>query len=256
MYCFKLWFWILPSQIVKAWLCFFLFTSVWCAFEYLWFSFLFKNLLGKKLLEYNSFTMLYQFQVLLLLLFRHAVVSDFLQSHGLRHTRSCCPSPSPEVRPSSCPLHQWCHPGISSCEALFCFCPRSFPASGAFPVSQLFTSCEQNTGVSASVLPLKIQSWFPLQLTGLISLLSKGISWVFSSTTVWRQKFIDVLPSSRSSSHNCMWPLGRLSPWLYRPLSAEWCLCFSTYCLGLSSLSCQKAIVFWFHGSSHHLKGS
>ena len=110
----------------------------------------------------------------------------------------------------------------SSSDALF-FCPQSFPASGTFPMSQLFASDDQNTGVSASapVLPTSIQSWFPLRLTSLISLLSKGLSRVFSDTTVRRHQFFSTLPSLRFGSHNCLWPLGRPQPWLYAPLLAE-----------------------------------
>ena len=142
---------------------------------------------------------------LLLLLFSHPVVSDSLWPHGLQHARSPCPSPSPGVCPSSLPLHQWCLP------AIFCFCPQSFPASGTFPLSELFTSDDQNTGVSAvaSVLPMTIQGWFLLRLTGLISLLSKGLSEVFSSTTVRRHQLFCILPSFRPSSYNCTWSLGR-----------------------------------------------
>ena len=99
------------------------------------------------------------------LLFSHQVMSDSLGPHGLQHTRLLCPSPSPGVCPSSCLLYQWCHPAISSSDALF-FCPWSFPASGAFPMSCLFESDDQNTGASAlaSVLPVNIQCWFPLRL--------------------------------------------------------------------------------------------
>ena len=122
---------------------------------------------------------------MLLLFFSHSVISNSLRPHGLQHTRPPCPSPLPEVCPSSYPLHQWCHPAISSSNALFSFCLQSFPASGNFPMSQLFISYDQNTGVStsASVLPMNVQGWFPLRLTGLISLLLKGLSGVFSSTT-------------------------------------------------------------------------
>ena len=93
-------------------------------------------------------------------------------------------SPSPKVFPSSCPLYQWCHPAVSSSDTLFSFCPQSFPASGTFPVSQLFASGDQSTGalVSASVLPVSIQGWFPLRLTGLISLLSRGLLGIFPAT--------------------------------------------------------------------------
>ena len=101
--------------------------------------------------------------------------------------RPPCPSSSPGVCPSSCSLHQWCCPAISFSDALFS-CPPSFPASGTFPMNCLFTSDDQNTGASASasVLPGNIQSWSHLRLTGLISLLSEGLSGVFSSTTVQR----------------------------------------------------------------------
>ena len=103
-------------------------------------------------------------------------MSDSSWPHGLQHTKLHSPSPSPKVCPSSCPLHRWCHPAISSSDALF-FCPQSFPVSGTFSMSHLFTSDDQNTGASASasVLPMSIQGWFPLRLTGLISLLSKGL---------------------------------------------------------------------------------
>ena len=106
-----------------------------------------------------------------LLLFSHLVISDSLQPHGLQHSRPLCPSTSPEVCPSSCPFHQSCHPATSSSNAIFC--PQCLPASGTFSVSQLFTSGDQNTRSSASVsvLPIGIQGWFPLRLTGLISLL-------------------------------------------------------------------------------------
>ena len=99
------------------------------------------------------------------MLFSCPVVSNSLRAHGLQHTRPPCPSPPPKVCPSSCSLHRWCHPAISSSDALFSFCPKSFPASWIFPVSQLFSSDDQNTGVSASAsfLPMSIQGWFPLR---------------------------------------------------------------------------------------------
>ena len=113
-------------------------------------------------------------------------MSDSLQPHGLQHDRLPCPSPSPGVCSNSCPLSQWCHPTISSSVVPFSFCPQSFPASGSFPMSRLFQSGAQSIGVSASasVLLMNTQGWFPLGLTGLISLLSKGLSRVFSSPTV------------------------------------------------------------------------
>ena len=122
-----------------------------------------------------------------LLLFSLPVMSDSLWCHGLRHARPLCPSPSLKVCPSSCPWHQWCHPAFSSSDTLFFFL-QSLPAPGTFPMSQLFASDDQNTGVSAlaSILPMNIQGWFLLRLTGWISLQSKGLSGVFSSTTVQR----------------------------------------------------------------------
>ena len=126
----------------------------------------------------------------------------------------CLPVPHhlPKVCPSLCPLRQWCHPAISSSDALFCICPQFFPASGTFPMGQLFTSDDQNTEVSASasVLPMSTPSSFPLRLMGLI-FLSNGLCSirVFSSTRVQRHRLSGALPSLRSSSHNQMWPLGR-----------------------------------------------
>ena len=145
-----------------------------------------------------------------LLLFSHPVVSSSLQPHGLQHARLPCPSLSAGICPNSCSLHQWCHPAISSSNTLF-FCPQSFPASGTFPMSHLFSSDDQNTGDSASatVLPVNIQGWFPSRLTVLISLLSKGLSRVLSSITVWKHPFFDALPSFWSSSHKATWPQGR-----------------------------------------------
>ena len=117
-----------------------------------------------------------------------------LQPYGLQHARSPCPSPSPKVCPNSCPLHWWCHPAISSSDVLFSFCPQSFPATGTFPMSQLFALDDQNTRVStsASVLPTSIQDWFPLRLTKFISLLSKGLSGVLSNTTVRMHQYFCV----------------------------------------------------------------
>ena len=131
-------------------------------------------------------------------------MSDSLWPHGLQCTRPPCLLPSPGVCPSSCSLHWWYRRAISSSDTLFSFCPQSFPASGTFPMSWLFTSHAQITRASAStsVLLMNIQGWFPLRETGLISLLSKGLSRVFSSTTVWRHQFFSVLPSLHSSSHN------------------------------------------------------
>ena len=108
----------------------------------------------------------YYMSIPVLLLFIRPVLSDSLQPHELQHTRPPYPSSSPKICPSSCPLHWWCHPAIASSDTLFC--PQSFPASGPFPMSWLFASDDQNTGVStsASVLPTSFQGWFPLRLTG------------------------------------------------------------------------------------------
>ena len=146
-----------------------------------------------------------------LLLFSRPVLSDSLWPHELQHTRPPCPSPSCRVFPSSCSLHPWCRPAISSSDSLFSFCLQSFPASGTFSMSCLLASDDKNTGASASasVLQVNIQGWFPLRLTGLTSLLSKGLLGVFSSTTVGRHQLFGALPSLQSTSHNRTWPLGR-----------------------------------------------
>ena len=105
--------------------------------------------------------------------FSHSVVADFLQPHGLQHTRLPCPSPTPRTCSNSCPLSLWCHPTISSSVIPFSSHLQPFPASGSLPMSQFFTSGGQSIETSASVLPMNIQGWFPLGLTGLISLQSK-----------------------------------------------------------------------------------
>ena len=125
------------------------------------------------------------------------------QSDLMQHARPPCPSPSPRVCPSSCLLHRWCHLAILSSGTLFSFCAWSFPASGSFPVSQLFASGSQRIGASASVLPMNIQGWFPLGLTSLISLQFKGLSRVFSSTTVQKNQFFGTQPVLLSNNHIC-----------------------------------------------------
>ena len=118
--------------------------------------------------------------------FSRLAMSDSLRPQELQHARPPCPSPNLGVHPNSCPLSQWCHPTISSSVVPLSSCPQSFPASGSFPMSQLFTSGGQNIGVSAStsILPMNTQDWSPLGWTGWISLQSKGLSRVFSNITV------------------------------------------------------------------------
>ena len=118
--------------------------------------------------------------------FSCSVVSDSLQPHESQHARPPCPSPTPGVHSDSRPSSQWCHPAISSSVIPFSSCPQSLPASESFPMSQLFTWGDQSTGVSAlaSFLPKKSQGWSPSEWTGWISLQSKGLSRVFSNTTV------------------------------------------------------------------------
>ena len=118
--------------------------------------------------------------------FSCSVMSDSLQLHELKHTRPPCPSPTPGVHPNSCPLSRWCHPAISSSVVPFSSCPQSLPASEFFPMSQLFAWGGQSIGVSALApfLPKNTQNWSPLEWTGWISLQSKGLSRVFSNTTV------------------------------------------------------------------------
>ena len=124
--------------------------------------------------------------------FNHSVVSDSLQPHEPQHAKPPCPSPTPRAYPNSCPLSRWCHPTISSSVVPFSSCPQSFPASGSFPVNQLFASGGQRIGVSASspVLPVNTQDWYPLGWTGWISLQSKGLSRVFSNTTVQKHQIL------------------------------------------------------------------
>ena len=141
--------------------------------------------------------------------FSHSVMSNSLWSHGLQHAWPPCPSPSPRACSNPCPLSQRCHPTISSSVVPFSSCLQSFPASGSFQMSQLFTSGGQNIGVSAStsVLLMNTQDWSPLGWTGWISLQSKGLSGVFSNTTVQKHQFFCAQLSSQSNSHIHTWPL-------------------------------------------------
>ena len=123
--------------------------------------------------------------------FSHSVVSNSLWPHESQHARPPCPSPTPRVYSNSYPSSQWCHPAISSSVVPFSSCPQSLPASGSFPMSQLFTRGGQSIRVSASasVLPMNTQDWSPLGWTGWISLQSKGLSRAFSNTTVQKHQF-------------------------------------------------------------------
>ena len=139
----------------------------------------------------------------------HLVVFDFLRTHESQHARPLCPSPSPRVHSNSRPLSQWCHPAISSSVVPFSSCPQSLPASESFPMSQLFTWGGPSIGVSAlaSFLPKNTQGWSSLEWTGWISLQSKGLSRVYSNTTVQKHQFFGTQLSSRSNSRIHTWPL-------------------------------------------------
>ena len=141
--------------------------------------------------------------------FNRSVVSDSLWPHESQHARFPCPSPTPRIYSNSCPSSQWCHPAISSSVVPFPSCPQSLPAPRLFPMSQLFTWGGQSSGVSASasVLPMSTQDWSPLGWTGWISLQSKGLSRVFSNTTVQKHQFFGAQLSSQSNSHIHTWPL-------------------------------------------------
>ena len=155
----------------------------------------------------------YNESIILILLssiqFSHSVVSDSLWPHEPQHTRPPCLSPTPRVYPNSCPSSRWCHPTISSSVLPFSSCPQYFPASGSFPMSQLFAWGGQSIGVSAlaSFLPMNTQDWSPLGWTGWISLQSKRLSRVFSNTTVQKHQFFSTQLSSQSNSHIHTWPL-------------------------------------------------
>ena len=140
--------------------------------------------------------------------FSCSVVSNSLRPHELQHARLPCPSLTPGVHSDSRPSSQWCHPAISSSVVPFSFCPQYPPASDYFPMSQLFAWGSQSTGVSAfaSFLPKKSQGWSPSEWTGWMSLQSKGLSRVFSNTTVQNDQFFGAQPSSQSNSHIHTWP--------------------------------------------------
>ena len=141
--------------------------------------------------------------------FSRSVVSDSLRPHELQHARPPCLSPTSGVHSDSHPSSQWCHPAISSSVIPFSSCPQSLPASESCPMSQLFAWGGQSTGVSAlaSFPPKKSQGWSPSEWTGWISLQSKGVSRVFSNTTVQNHQFFSAQLSSQSNSHIHTWPL-------------------------------------------------
>ena len=145
---------------------------------------------------------------IILLLFSRSVLSDSLRPQGLQHTRLPCPSLSLGVCSNSCPLRWWCHPTIINPFS----CLQPFPTPGSFPMSWLFASTGRSIGTSplASVLPMNIQDWFPLRLTGLISWLSKGLSRVLSSTILQKYQLYGIQPSLWSNSHIHTWLLEKL----------------------------------------------
>ena len=161
------------------------------------------------------------------------VMSNSLPLHGLQHARLPCPPLSPRVCSNSCSLSQWCYLAISSSASPFSFCLQSFPASGSFPMSQLFPPGGQSIGASALVLLINVQGW-SLELTGLISLVSRRLSRAFSSTTIQKHQFFSSLHYLWSNSHISTWLLEKPSLWLYGPFLAKWCLCFLIHYLGLS----------------------
>ena len=141
--------------------------------------------------------------------FSHSVISDSLRPHELQYARPPCPSPTPGIHSNSCSSGRWCHPAISSSVVPFSSCPQSLPASGSFSMSQLFAWGGQSIGVSAlaSILPMNTQDWSPLGWTSWISLQSKGLSRVFSNTTVQKHQFFGAQVSSQFNSHIHTWLL-------------------------------------------------
>ena len=155
--------------------------------------------------------------------FSRSVVSDSLQPRESQHARPPCPSPTPGVYSNSHPSSRWCLPAISFSVIPFSSCPQPLPASGSFPMSQLFTWGGQSIGISASVsvLPRNTQDSSPLGWTGWISLQSKGLSRVFSNTTVQKHQFFGAQLSPQSNSHIHKWLLEKPEPWLDGPLLAK-----------------------------------
>ena len=171
--------------------------------------------------------------------FSHSVLSNSLRPHKPQLARPPCPSPTPGVYSNPCPLSRWCHPTILSSVVPFSSCPQSFPTSGSFQMSQLFASGGQSIRVSASasVLPMNTQDWSPLGWPGWIFLQSKGLSRVFSNTSVQKHQFFGTQLSSQSNSQVHTRPLEKPQPWPDGPLLAKWCLCFLIRCLVCHSFS-------------------
>ena len=179
-----------------------------------------------------------------LFLFSHSVVSNSLWRRGLQHIKLACPLLSPGVCSNSCSLNWRCHLTTSSSVAPFSSC--SFPAkSRSFPMSLLYTADDQSTrdSASTSALLMHSQGWFPLGLTGLITLQSKRLSRAFSSTTAQKYHVFGAQPSLWSNFPICTWLLEKPYLWLYGGLSEKWCLCFLICCLGWSYLFFQRARV-------------
>ena len=142
--------------------------------------------------------------------FSHSAMSNSLRPHEPQHVRPPCPSPTPRVQPNPYPLWWWCHPAISSSVIPFSSCPQSFPTSGSFQMSQLSISSGQSIVISASTSVSRLmntQDWSSLGWTGWISLESKGLSSVFSNTTVQEHQFFGIQLFSQSNSHIHTWPL-------------------------------------------------
>ena len=186
------------------------------------------HMITGKIIVLNKWTFVCKVMSLLfnkLCQFSRSVMSDSLQPHESQHTRPPCPSPTPGVHSNSRPLSQWCHPTISSSVIPFSSCPQSFPASGSFQMSQLFTALHIRWPKYWSLsfnFPMNIQGWFCLGLTGLIALQSKGLSRVFSNTTVQKHQFFGAQLSLWSNSHIHTWLLEKPWPWLDGPLSTKY----------------------------------
>ena len=181
--------------------------------------------------------------------FSRSIVFNSLWLHEPQHTRPPCSSPTPRVHPNPCPLSHWWHPTISSSVIPFSSCPQSFPASGSFPVSQFFASGGQSIGASASasVLPVNIQDWFPLGLTGLISLQSKGLSLVFFNTTVQKHQWL--VPCQIHNLQNFPFIL-----WVFFSFFGGFLCCAETFYIDVFPLIyfCPYSFAFDEDSKNHH----